>query len=48
MVVDAPNFKDTIEITKFKKKTRDEKSKTWKRHWLYMDIQQAALKPKSM
>jgi diphthine-ammonia ligase len=48
MVIDAPNFKDTIEITKFKKKTRDEKSKTWKRHWLYMDIQQAVLKPKNM
>ncbi len=47
MVIDAPNFKDTIEINKFKKKTRDEKSKTWKRHWLYMDIQEARLKLKT-
>jgi len=46
MVIDAPLFKDTIEISKFKKKTRDEKSKNWKRHWLYMDIKKASLKPK--
>ena len=47
MVIDAPNFKHKIEITKYKKKTRDEKSKTWKRHWLYMDIKEACLKPKN-
>jgi len=47
MVIDAPFFKDTIEIGKFKKKTRDEKSKTWKRKWLYMDIKEAFLKPKN-
>ncbi len=47
MVVDAPLFKDKIEIGKFKKKTRKEKSKTWKRKWLYMDIKEAFLKPKN-
>ncbi len=47
MVVDAPLFKEKIEIGKFKKKTRKEKSKTWKRKWLYMDIKEAFLKPKN-
>jgi uncharacterized protein (TIGR00290 family) len=47
MVIDAPLFKDTIEIGKFKKKTQKEKSKTWKRKWLYMDIKEASLKPKN-
>ena len=47
MVIDAPLFKDTIEIDKFKKKTLKEKSKTWKRNWLYMDIKEASLKPKN-
>jgi len=46
MVIDAPLFKKTIEISKFKKKTRKEKSKNWKRNWLYMDIKEAFLKPK--
>ena len=46
MVIDAPLFKKTIEIGKFKKKTRKEKTKTWKRKWLYMDIKEAFLKPK--
>jgi len=47
MVIDAPLFKETIEIGKFKKKSRKEKSKTWKRNWLYMDIKKAFLKPKN-
>ena len=47
MVIDAPLFKDTIEIDKFKKKTLKEKSKTWKKNWLYMDIKEASLKPKN-
>jgi len=47
MVIDAPLFKETIEIGKFKKKTRKEKAKTWKRNWLYMDIKEAFLKPKN-
>jgi len=46
MVIDAPLFKKTIEIGKFKKKTRKEKTKNWKRKWLYMDIKEAFLKPK--
>jgi len=46
MVIDAPLFKETIEIGKFKKKTRKEKAKNWKRNWLYMDIKEAFLKPK--
>jgi uncharacterized protein (TIGR00290 family) len=45
-VVDAPLFKETIAIGKFKKKTKKEKSKAWKRNWLYMDIKEAYLKPK--
>ncbi len=47
MVIDAPLFKEKIEIGKFKRKTRKEKSKTWKRKWLYMDIKEAFLKPKN-
>ena len=47
MVIDAPLFRETIEIGKFKKKTRKEKAKTWKRNWLYMDIKEAFLKPKN-
>ena len=46
MVVDAPLFKNTIEIGRFKKKVSKEKSKSWKRTWLYMDIKEAFLKPK--
>jgi diphthine-ammonia ligase len=45
-VVDAPLFKESIGIGKFKKKTKKEKSKAWKRNWLYMDIKEAYLKPK--
>ena len=47
MVIDAPLFKDTIEISKFKKIKLKEKSTNWKRHWLYMDIKEAFLKPKT-
>ena len=46
MVVDAPFFKNRIEIGKFKRKTSKEKSKSWKRTWLYMDIKEAFLRPK--
>jgi diphthine-ammonia ligase len=46
MVIDAPLFKNTIEIGKFKRKVSKEKSKSWKRTWLYMDIKEAFLKPK--
>jgi uncharacterized protein (TIGR00290 family) len=46
MVLDAPLFKNTIEIGRFKKKVSKEKSKSWKRTWLYMDIKEAFLRPK--
>ena len=46
MVIDAPLFKDTIEIGKFSKKISKEKAKSWKRTWLYMDIKEAFLRPK--
>jgi len=46
MVVDAPLFKNRIEIGEFKKKVSKEKSKSWKRTWLYMDIKEACLRPK--
>jgi diphthine-ammonia ligase len=46
MVVDSPLFKESIEITKFKKKVSKEKTKNWKRTWLYMDIKEAFLRPK--
>jgi diphthine-ammonia ligase len=46
MVVDAPLFKDAIEIGKFNRKVFKEKAKSWKRTWLYMDIKEAFLKPK--
>ena len=45
-VVDAPLFKESIGIGKFNTKTKKEKSKNWKRNWLYMDIKEAYLKPK--
>ncbi len=45
-VVEAPLFKESIEIGKFKAKKKDEKSKNWKRKWLYMDIKECYLKPK--
>jgi uncharacterized protein (TIGR00290 family) len=46
MVIDAPLFKDTIEIGKFSKKVSKEKARSWKRTWLYMDIKEAFLRPK--
>jgi len=46
MVVDSSLFKERVEIAKFKKKDRKEKTKAWKRNWLYMDIKEANLKPK--
>ena len=45
-IVDAPFFKDSLVVSKFKKKTKKEKAKNWKRNWLYMDIKEAFLKPK--
>jgi uncharacterized protein (TIGR00290 family) len=45
-VVEAPLFKESIEIDKFKAKKKKEKSKNWKRNWLYMDIKECHLKPK--
>ena len=48
-VVDAPLFKESIAIGKFKKGKKKEKSKNWKRNWLYMDIKEAYFqKPKEM
>ena len=46
MVLDAPLFKERVEIGRFKKKKHKEKAKNWKRNWLYMDIKEAFLKPK--
>jgi diphthine-ammonia ligase len=45
-VVDAPLFRESIEIGKFKRKVKKEKSKAWNRNWLYMDIKEAYLKSK--
>jgi uncharacterized protein (TIGR00290 family) len=45
-VLEAPFFKESIKIGKFKKKIHKEKSKNWKRTWLYMDIKEASLQPK--
>jgi diphthine-ammonia ligase len=45
-VVEAPLFKESIEIGKFKAKKKQEKSKNWKRNWLYMEIKECHLKPK--
>ncbi len=47
-VVDAPLFKESIGIGEFKAKNKKEKSKNWKRNWLYMDIKEGYLKPKEM
>ena len=44
MVIDAPLFKNTIEIGRSKKKVI--KDKSWKRSWLLMDIKEAFLRPK--
>ena len=46
MVIDAPYFKNRIEIGRSKKKVIKEKLKSWKRTWLYMDIKEAFLRPK--
>ncbi len=46
-VIDAPFFKQRIMVGKFKKKNHKEKSKNWKRNWLYMDIKQVSLQPKN-
>ena len=45
-VVDAPLFKESIRIGKFKTKKKKEKSRNWKRNWLYMDIKECYLEPK--
>jgi diphthamide synthase (EF-2-diphthine--ammonia ligase) len=45
-VVEAPLFKESLSIDKFKVKEKKEKSKNWKRNWLYMDIKECHLKPK--
>jgi diphthamide synthase (EF-2-diphthine--ammonia ligase) len=45
-VVEAPLFKESIVIGKYKVKKKKEKSKNWKRNWLYMDIKECSLKPK--
>jgi len=45
-VIEAPLFKESIAIGKFKAKRKKEKSKNWKRNWLYMDIKECYLKPK--
>ena len=42
MVIDSPLFKEAIEITKFSKEISREK----KRSWLYMDVEEASLRPK--
>jgi diphthamide synthase (EF-2-diphthine--ammonia ligase) len=46
MVIDAPLFKNRIEIDKFKKKRIKEKSKSEKTTWLLMDVKKATLRPK--
>jgi len=45
-VLDAPLFKDSIEIDEFDKKINKEKRKWGERSWLYMDVKEASLKPK--
>ena len=45
MVVDAPFFKNKIEIGKFKRKTIKEKMMSGKLNWLLMDIKEAFLRP---
>ena len=46
MVIDAPLFKNTIEIGRSKKKVIKEKTKSEKSTWLLMDIKEAFLRPK--
>jgi uncharacterized protein (TIGR00290 family) len=45
-VVEAPLFKESIVIGKYKMKKHKEKAKNWKRNWLYMDIKECSLRPK--
>ena len=45
-VLDAPLFKDSIEISRFNKETGKERRRWGERAWLYMDIKEASLKPK--
>jgi uncharacterized protein (TIGR00290 family) len=45
-VVEAPFFKESIAIGKYKNKKKKEKAKNWKRNWLYMDIKECYLEPK--
>ncbi len=45
-VVEAPLFKESIVIGKYKTKKKKEKAKNWKRNWLYMDIKECSLQPK--
>ena len=42
MIIDAPLFKEAIEISKFSKELSTER----KRSWLYMDVKEAFLRPK--
>ncbi|XES78081.1 MAG: hypothetical protein ACBZ72_04205 [Candidatus Bathyarchaeia archaeon] len=46
-VVEAPFFKQNVQVDKFKTKNHKEKSKNWKRNWLYMDIKDVSLQPKA-
>ncbi|HMK94498.1 MAG TPA: hypothetical protein VK536_03760 [Candidatus Limnocylindrales bacterium] len=46
MVTDAPLFKKTIEIGRFKKKIIKEKSMSGRSTWLLMDIKETFLRPK--
>ncbi|MCW3995551.1 MAG: hypothetical protein NWE98_05320 [Candidatus Bathyarchaeota archaeon] len=46
-VLEAPLFKENIVVNKFKIKKKKEKSKNWKRNWLYMDIKECSLVPKT-
>lgn len=45
-VVEAPLFKESLVVDKFKAKKKKEKAKNWKRNWLYMDIKECHLTPK--
>lgn len=47
MVIDSPLFRERVKVNKFKTKKHKEKTKLWKRNWLYMDIKEAVLKPKA-
>lgn len=45
-VVEAPFFRESLVVDKFKANKKKEKAKNWKRNWLYMDIKECHLKPK--